>query len=195
MVNDRELILASTSPFRKKQLEELEIPFKAIAPGFDEETFKDQESSPQELVQLLAKGKAESLRNKYPNAIILGSDQLVVFKGKILGKGGSPEAATEQLLNLSGKSHKLLTAMCLITPEKVFEHIDISEVQLRSLNSEQAKNYVEKNETWHCAGSYKIECQPALVIEKLNTQDPTSILGLPTFSLLTWLYDINYIQQ
>ena len=187
MVNDRDLILASTSPFRKKQLQELEINFKAIAPNFNEEEFKTDQIKPHDLVKLLAKGKASSLQVEYPHSYIIGSDQLVNFNGEVLGKTASAEQATNQLMKLSGYPHELLTAICLVTPERIFEHVDITTIFIRKLEKDLAEEYVKKHETWNCAGAYKIECQPALIIEKLQTQDPTSIIGLPTFTLVSLL--------
>lgn len=193
MVNERqqnaEILLASTSPFRQKQLEELQIPFRAAAPLFNEDEYKKHQTSPQDLVKELARGKAESLRESFPQAWILGSDQLVHFQGQIIGKAETPEKATQQLLQLAGQSHQLLTAMCWLTPYGALEHTDITEIHMRKISEESASNYVLTNQTWHCAGSYKIECQAALVMEKVITQDPTSVLGLPTMTFMTWYED------
>lgn len=193
MVNKRELILASTSPFRKQQLTELEIPFRAIGPLFDEENFKSKILTANELVTALAYKKAKSLQASHPHSLILGADQLVSFNGEILGKAGSAETAIQQLLKISNQTHQLLTAICLFTPEKIFEYTDLTEIYIRKLSYKDANQYVTRHQTWNCAGSYKIECQPALVIEKIKTQDPTSIIGLPTFTLVNWLYKINYL--
>ncbi|MCB9026499.1 MAG: septum formation protein Maf [Bdellovibrionaceae bacterium] len=193
MVNKRELILASTSLFRIQQLRELEIAFRSLAPQFNEESFKSKKLPANELVKALAYEKAKSLQSSFPNSLILGADQLVSLNGEILGKAGSAEKATQQLLKLSNQSHQLLTAMCLLTPDKTFEHTDVTEIHIRKLKPDEARQYVNKHQTWNCAGSYKIECQPALIIEKINTQDPTSIVGLPTFTLVNWLHQVKFL--
>ncbi|MCB0357144.1 MAG: Maf family protein, partial [Bdellovibrionales bacterium] len=155
---------------------------------------KDSPLTPMQMAQELAAQKALSIKADYENSYILGADQLIEFSGEIIGKAGSSDKATEQLLRMSGRSHKLITSMCLITPQKTFEHTEMAMMHMRSLKKEQAHKYVLQNETWNCAGSYKIECQPALIFEKVITEDPTSILGLATFKLVTWLKELQYIQ-
>lgn len=186
---EHKLILASTSPYRKRQLEDLDIPFKVATPEFNEDDYKKANPSIDihQLSQVLAYEKAKSLKDKFPNDFILGCDQLVVFQNEAIGKAGNLEKACQQLLKFSGQPHSLLTSISLLTPNKVYNHTDTTTLYMRKLTKEEILKYVTKHETWTCAGSYKFECQPALLFEKIESQDPTSIIGIPTLKLITWL--------
>lgn len=186
-----QLILASSSRYRRAQLEQIGTHFNYVAPDYDEEANKDLTLSPQDLAVSLALGKAESLRANYPQAAILGGDQLVDFDGAILGKPGSKNAAVEQLLAMSGKTHRLITSVCLLTPNKVFRHTDIAEMHMRSFNRAQLQAYVEADNPIDCAGSYKLERAGIGLFEGIACDDFSSIQGLPLLTLSRWFAELG----
>lgn len=186
-----QLILASSSRYRRAQLEQIGTHFNYVAPDYDEEANKDLTLSPQDLAVSLALGKAESLRESYPQAAILGGDQLVDFDGAILGKPGSKNAAVEQLLAMSGKTHRLITSVCLLTPNKVFRHTDIAEMHMRSFNRAQLQAYVEADNPIDCAGSYKLERAGIGLFEGIACDDFSSIQGLPLLTLSCWFAELG----
>ena len=186
-----QLILASSSRYRRAQLEQIGTHFKYVMPDYDEEANKDLTLSPQDLAISLALGKAESLRASFPQAAILGGDQLVDFDGAILGKPGSKNAAVDQLLAMSGKTHRLITSVCLLTPNKVFRHTDIAEMHMRSFNRAQLQAYVESDNPIDCAGSYKLERAGIGLFEGIACDDFSSIQGLPLLTLSHWFAELG----
>lgn len=190
------LILASTSPYRRQLLESLMIPFVCRRPDCNEDHYKALEKDPLALAQLLARKKAESLAE--PGPVVIGGDQLVRFKDQILGKGHDFQGAFEQLQKLQGQTHELITAVCVIAREtedqktQRIEFVDTTRITLKPLSSEQIKMYLEKDQAWDCAGSYKIEKHGLSLIEKIETQDFTSIQGLPLLRLSQVLHNLGY---
>lgn len=185
------LILASTSPYRATQLNQIGAHFEAAAPDFDEEAAKDLSLSPKALAEQLALGKAESLRDQFPRDAILGGDQLIAFNGQILGKPGTASAAVEQLLSLSGKTHQLMTSVYLITPNQTYQHTDIAEMQMRNLTRAQIEAYVSADSPLDCAGSYKLECAGISLFERINSEDFSAIQGLPLITLARWFAELK----
>lgn len=186
-----QLILASTSVYRRAQLEQIGAVFDSVAPNFDEEQAKDLSLAPIALAESLAAGKARSLIAQYPQAAILGGDQLVDFNGAILGKPGSKAAAVEQLLAMSGNTHRLITSIYLHTPEKTFRHTDIAEMTMRAFSREQLEQYVEQDNPVDCAGSYKLECAGMGLFESINSSDFSAIQGLPLLTLNRWFAELG----
>lgn len=186
-----QLILASTSVYRRAQLQQIGTVFDAVAPPFDEEAAKDLSLSPVELAESLAMGKARSLIATYPQAAILGGDQLVDFDGKIIGKAGSKAAAVDQLVAMSGKMHRLMTSIYLYTPQKIYQHTDIAEMTMRALSREQLDAYVEQDNPIDCAGSYKLECAGMGLFESINSSDFSAIQGLPLLTLNRWFAELR----
>lgn len=177
------LVLASTSPYRREQLATLGIPFEVAAPDYEEE--KDLDLAPEELVVRFARAKAESLGRRYPDALIIGSDQAPVFHGRILGKPGSEEAARAQLARLAGRTHRLLTAVALFSPaqSRCVSELDVARMRLRPLTQEQIRAYVAVDRPLDCSGSYKTEALGVVLFEEMRTQDPTALVGLPLLRL------------
>lgn len=186
------LVLASTSPYRKALLEQLGLAFDCVAPLFDEDSLKDTGLAPETLVVHLAREKALSIANSQPHAVVLGSDQMAVAQGQVLGKPGSREAAMGQLTKLSGQTHELLTAVALCHDGDVLEFMDRTRLTMRELSTEQIGRYVDVDEPWDCAGSYKIESRGISLFEKIETQDYTAIQGLPLIALTTHLLRLGY---
>lgn len=179
--NQKKLILASTSPYRQELLKRLGINFEAKAPLFDEEAHKDPRLTPQALAEKLAHGKALSLAG--PQKVVIGGDQLVAFEGQILGKSHTKEKAIAQLQKLRGKTHELITAVCVIDGHTEWAFTNITRMTMKNLGDEQIARYVELDQATDCAGSYKIEKHGIALFEKVETSDFTAIQGLPLIEL------------
>lgn len=179
------LILASSSAYRKRQLESWGIPFTAVAPEVDEEALKSQlfSLSPQNLCLALARAKAKSLADAQPSAIVVGSDQIALFEGQILSKPGTPEKAKAQLGLLKGKTHSLLTALHLVFNQKEVSLVEEVQVTLKDLTSQEIDFYLSWDRPWDCAGAYKFEKMGVSLIESVKGRDLSSIIGLPLMGL------------
>ena len=188
------LVLASTSPYRKVLLDRLGLPFSQAAPKVDESTFKSQGSlGAAGLARLLATEKVNSLISQYPLDTIVGGDQVVDLDGKILGKPTTIEAAIDQLIELSGRSHRLATAVAVWDEGRLNTHVDITTLTMRTLELSAIKRYVEADEPLDCAGSYKLESRGISLFERIETADYTAIIGLPLMALTSMLRGIGYV--
>ncbi len=175
------LVLGSTSKYRKELLSRLAYSFEVAAPPIDEEKEKDPSLSPRALAEKLAELKAASL--KHPDKVVIGGDQLVAFDGRILGKPHTPEKAVEQLLSMQGKTHELITAICIFDGEKKITHTDITTLKMKNLTRDKLEKYVALDQPLDCAGSYKIEKHGIMLFENIQSQDFTAIQGLPLIAL------------
>ena len=187
-----DLILASTSPYRRAQLGRLGLPFRAIAPLVDEESIKDPALDPRTLAETLAIAKASSLADRWPEAAIVGGDQLVVIDGQILGKPGTAEAAVEQLSRLAGRSHDLITALAVWAGGRRIVHLDVTVLHMRRLEPVSIERYVAADRPIDCAGSYKWEERGVALFERVESADPTAIPGLPLIALTSILRDLGF---
>ncbi len=181
------IVLASTSPYRRELLERLRIPFVVAAPRFDERI--EQGVEPEQLVQRLAIGKALSLADDFPGAVIIGSDQVFVAAGEIVGKPGTAERAFDQLKRMSGASHTFYTGLAVAdtaTGENLTSCIPFS-VTLRDLADEEIWNYIRRENPLNCAGSFMIEGLGIALMEKLEGTDFTALIGLPLIQLVSML--------
>ncbi len=179
-----QLILASRSPYRRAQLENLGVEFTAVEPLADEAGLKT--TGPKEafeLTRFLAFQKAESLRARFPQAVILGSDQIAEIDGRRLDKPGSKARAAEQLTLMQARTHRLVTSLCVIAPAQIQTFSDITTIKLRSLSAGEIARYIEIDEPMDCAGSYKIEKAGMALVESIDSRDPSAIQGLPLLSL------------
>lgn len=178
------LILASTSPYRRELLARLGVPFETLPPRCDEEALKLAGEAPQELALRLAREKALSIASTEPHAFVIGSDQLLDLDGRVLGKPGTVQQAVAQLLALSGRRHRLLTALALACPSgELLTHLDVHELTMHPLDRAAAERYVAADEPLDCAGSYKIEAAGIRLFEQLAGEDFTAITGLPLIAL------------
>jgi len=178
------LVLASTSPYRRALIERLGIPFEVEAPDCDEEALKQPDRSPEETALHLARAKAQSLSSRHADAYILGSDQLIDLDRQILGKPHTIEGALAQLQRMRGRSHRLITAFSLVTPEgAIEEHVDVHTLTMRDLSDAALARYVERERPLDCAGSYKIESGGIALFERIEGADFTAITGLPLLAL------------
>ncbi|PLX85252.1 MAG: septum formation protein Maf [Desulfuromonas sp.] len=188
----RQLVLASTSPYRAQLLKQLRLPFKAVAPEFTEVI--DQSVSPELLVRHLALGKAASLRERFPDALVIGSDQVFVDqRGRTLGKPGTVKAAEAQLRQMAGRTHTFYTGLALFDNRDGSHQCDFDtfSVTLRALSDEQIAYYVRCEQPQQCAGSFMIEGLGIALMEKMAGDDYNSLIGLPLIKLVTMLEQVG----
>lgn len=186
------LILASTSPFRKAILEKLDIEFDTVSPKTDETPLENE--TPQQLVERLSIAKAKAVADKVSDALIIGSDQVSVINGEIIGKPHTHENAVKQLKNASGKTVTFYTGLCLYnssTNQYQSEVVPFN-VVFRSLNNQQIENYLIKEEPYNCAGSFKSEALGIVLFERLEGEDPNTLMGLPLIRLVKMLEKENF---
>jgi septum formation protein len=181
------LILASTSPYRRAQLERLGLPFRVVAPVTDESRIAAEGRPAEEAALLRARDKAAGVALLHPGSTVIGSDQLVDLGGRVLGKPGTRDAAIAQLQSLSGRPHRLITAVAVCRGQQVLQHVDITTLWMRALSRLEIERYVDAERPLDCAGSYKIESRGIALFEKIETLDPSAIVGLPMIGLVTIL--------
>ena len=178
-----EVVLASTSPYRRAQLEQLGVPFRCVAPQVDEDAFKVRISDPLQLATQLARAKAEAVAANEPDAVVVGGDQLVAFNGRVLGKPGDAAGAIRQLSELSGNCHQLITCVSVTRGGRDVAIASIAAMTMRHLTLAEIERYVAADEPFDCAGSYKWERRGVALFSKIETDDPTGIVGLPLMRL------------
>lgn len=188
------LVLASTSRYRRELLARLGLPFRAERPDCDEDAYKGRGLSPEALAETLALLKAKSLERapEGARATIIGSDQVAAIDGQILSKPGTVEAAVEQLCLLSGREHRLITAVAVIAGDRRLLHTDVTRLWMRSLNTEALARYVAADEPLDCAGSYRLESRGIALFSRIESADHTAIVGLPLIALTTMLRELGY---
>ena len=178
-----ELILASTSTYRAALLARFGLSFRSIAPRVDEDDWKARGLAPAELARTLAAAKALSLAEEFPDAAILGGDQLVAVGGEVLGKPGDAQGARRQLVRLAGRTHELVTAIAVWADGNSYEHVDIARLTMRDLSAAEIARYVEADLPTDCAGSYKLESLGVALFERIEAADHSAITGLPLMAL------------
>lgn len=186
------LVLASTSKYRGALLTQLGWPFVAMNPGVDEDQLKSKDLSPTQLAMELAKLKALAIFKLRPEACVIGSDQVCMFNGELLGKPGTKEKAIQQLLKMQGSHHELITAVSIIFPEGEISFHNRTLLFMRPLSIQEITRYVEDDLPLDCAGSYKLETKGIKLFEKIEMDDHTSIIGLPLIQLNNHLLKIGY---
>jgi septum formation protein len=177
--SDRPLILGSTSRYRKELLARLCIPFQVEAPEVDE-TPQAQES-PKDLALRLALAKARAVANKYPDAVVIGSDQVADLEGEPLGKPGNHTNAVKQLKRMRGKTVIFQTALSVVCVATGFEQTDLAAVKVtfRDLTDAEIESYLKAEEPYDCAGSAKSEGLGIALLAAIDNDDPTALIGLP----------------
>jgi len=181
------LILASTSPFRRELLGKLCLPFECVAPDIDESPIAGE--TPSKLVARLAEQKAKAVAHSHPNSLIIGSDQVAVLDQQILGKPGTHARATRQLQQASGKRITFLTGLSLYNSQNDMLQTEVVPftVYFRKLSEKQIENYLLKEQPYNCAGSFKSEGLGISLFEKLEGEDPNTLIGLPLIRLIQML--------
>ena len=178
-----DLILASTSPYRKRLLERLQIPFECQAPDTDETPLPDE--APDALAHRLALAKAGSVATSNPSALVIGSDQVASINGSCIGKPGNHAAATAQLKASSGNRVDFYTGVAVVCQETGYSDSLVVpfSVQFRELSDLEIENYLLKEQPYDCAGSFKCEGFGIALFERMIGDDPTALEGLPLISL------------
>ncbi|MGY9338471.1 Maf family protein [Citrobacter braakii] len=182
-----QLILASTSPWRRALLEKLAIPFECAAPEVDETPLLGE--APRHLVLRLAQKKAQSLAHRYPSHLIIGSDQICVLDGEITGKPLTEENARQQLLKARGNIVTFYTGLALYNSATGHLQTEVEpfDVHFRHLSETEIEDYVRKERPLHCAGSFKSEGLGIALFERLEGRDPNTLIGLPLIALCQML--------
>lgn len=178
------LVLASTSPARRALLDALGVPYEAMAPGVGEEVPAGTEV--ERATAMLARRKAEAVAKVRPEALVLGADQLVELDGVALGKPPDATAALEQLRALSGRAHRIVTAVCLVGPGVDLEEVDVVGMRLFALSEDELRRYVATGEWQGCAGGYRVEGRGQALFEDIKG-DRTSVQGLPMLRVVRML--------
>ncbi len=188
------MVLASTSTYRRAQLERLGVPFRWRAPLCDESELQRTatDTEPRLLAEKLAFAKASSLCGQEPEAAIVGCDQLVSFEGRVYGKPGTAERAIAQLAAMSGKTHDLITALVVIRGGDTYRHTDITRLRMRLLARDAIERYVVIDQPTDCAGSYKLESRGIVLFDRIESDDQSAITGLPLMALVTILRKLGF---
>jgi len=183
----RRLLLASTSPYRRALLERLRLPFACVAPGTDE-TPRNGES-PRGLVARLSLAKAAAVAQCAPGALVIGSDQVALLDGAILGKPGTHERAIEQLRAMRGRTVVFQTAVAVVCQARGFEAQDLApvSVRFRALDDAEIEHYLRTEQPYDCAGSAKSEGLGITLLDALSGDDPNALVGLPLIALARML--------
>ncbi|WCH20864.1 Maf family protein [Aeromonas salmonicida] len=181
------LILASTSRYRKTLLEKLGLPFECAAPEVDESPLPDE--SAEALVARLALAKASSIADRRDQGLIIGSDQVCVCDGRILGKPGTVEKAVAQLMAARGRSITFYTGLCVLDAAsgKAEQLVEPFTVHFRTLDEAALRRYVEAELPLDCAGSFKCEGMGIVLFKGLEGRDPNALIGLPLIGLIELL--------
>lgn len=186
------IILASTSKYRGALMAQLGWAFTQSAPDVNEDDYKQDGLSPRDLAVKLAELKARSVFKRNPHALVIGSDQVCSLEKRILDKPGTKQNAIEQLSLMSGKSHKLITAVTVISPAGEETFVNETTLHMRSLTREEITRYVENDSPLDCAGSYKLESLGIKLFSKIEMEDQTAIIGLPLIKLTDTLLSLGY---
>ena len=185
------LILASTSSYRRELLQRLRLTFRCLAPQVDEEPYKISGANPSSIAAVLAVKKAESLSGIAPGAVIIGSDQVVDCDGELLGKPGTTARAIEQLEQLAGREHRLITGVAVWHRFRTQLYVDHTTLVMRRLTRAEIERYVALDQPLDCAGSYKIESLGITLFEAIESTDQTAIVGLPLIAVTTMLRQLG----
>ena len=175
----RPLVLGSTSRYRKELLQRLSVPFEQAAPDVDETPLPGE--PPAALAQRLALAKAQAVAAKFPGAVVIGSDQVADLNGLPLGKPGNHERATAQLRQMRGQTVIFQTALAVVCLESGFLQQDIAAVRVvfRDLSDAEIEHYLRAEQPYDCAGSAKSEGLGIALLERIDNDDPTALIGLP----------------
>ncbi|MEM7218921.1 MAG: nucleoside triphosphate pyrophosphatase [Pseudomonadota bacterium] len=181
------LVLASSSRYRRALLERLGVEFAAASPDIDESRARGE--SPESLVRRLAHGKAQALAARFPEHLIIGSDQVAALGDDVLGKPGTAANAEAQLARLSGQRVAFLTGLTVLDSARQTSvtELDRTMVQFRELSAAEIRSYVAREQPLDCAGSFKSEGLGVTLFERIDSQDPTGLIGLPLIQVCACL--------
>jgi septum formation protein len=173
------LVLGSTSRYRRELLQRLHLPFEVLAPPVDETPLPGE--APAELALRLALAKARAVALLRPQAVVIGADQVADLDGLPIGKPGNHERATAQLRQLSGRSAVFQTAVAVVRADSGFEQVLLAAVRVRfrALGDAEIEHYLRLEQPYDCAGSAKCETLGIALLEAIDSDDPTALVGLP----------------
>lgn len=190
----KDLVLASTSVYRAELLRKTGIPFVTVKPQFNEDANKkillQKKATSLEIAEALSKGKANSVISR--TVTVLAGDQLVSFGDGILGKSNGFQAAFEQLKCLQGQTHELITAATILNDDNEYHINHITLLTMKKLTDTEIKNYLNRDQPFDCAGSYKIEKSGIVLFDKIETDDFTAIQGIPMIWVTRILKELKY---
>jgi septum formation protein len=175
----RALILGSTSRYRRELLQRLRVPFDVVSPDVDETPLPGE--APHALASRLALAKAKAVAALYPHAVVIGSDQVADLNGEPLGKPGTHERAVIQLQRMRGQTVVFQTAVSVVCQESGFEHTELAQIKVRfrDLSDSEIEAYLRAEEPYDCAGSAKSEGLGIALLDAIDNDDPTALIGLP----------------
>ncbi len=175
----RKLILGSTSAYRRELLQRLRVPFGVAAPDVDETPLPQE--TPLALARRLALAKARAVAQQYPDCVVIGSDQVADLDGEPLGKPGTHERAVAQLQKMRGKTVVFQTAVAVVCLASGFQQEDVAQVRVvfRDLSDAEIENYLRAETPYDCAGSAKSEGLGIALLESIDNDDPSALVGLP----------------
>ena len=175
----RAVVLGSTSRYRRELLQRLGLPFEVAAPEVDETPLPGE--APAALAQRLALAKAQAVARRFPDAVVIGSDQVADLNGEPLGKPGTHERAVQQLRRMRGQTVVFQTALAVVCRASGFERQDIAPVRVvfRELDDGEIERYLRIEQPYDCAGSAKSEGLGIALLERIDSDDPTALVGLP----------------
>ena len=187
MSESPKIVLASSSPYRKTLLERLCIPFETTSPEVDESPIPGE--SQEQLVIRLACLKADAVAKSWSDALIIGSDQLAVLGDTVLGKPGTRANALKQLQSMRGNSVFFLTGLCLLNVATQNRQTELVryEVEFRDFDDSEIERYLDRDEPYNCAGSFKSEQLGIALMRRMQGEDPTALIGLPLIRLAEML--------
>ena len=187
-----EIVLASSSPYRRQILEQAGFRFSCCSPDIDESALPGEDAP--ELVTRLAIAKAQGLCDRFPDSLIIGSDQVLECGNAILGKPDSHDDAVSQLKLVSGASAILYTGLALINSATgtIQSTVDTYQVEYRKLSNQAIERYLESEKPYDCCGSLKVEGPGIRLIKRLSGDDPNTLMGLPLLRLIDMLENEDY---
>jgi len=182
-----QLVLASSSTYRRELLERLHIPFSVVAPSVDESPLPGE--FPEQTAARLAQAKAAKVADQWTDALVIGCDQVAALNGAQLGKPRTRENAFQQLQLLRGKTVEFRTALCLLNTGTGRTQIKVvaNQVRFRNLSDQQIANYLEKESPYNCTAAAKVEGLGVALIEAMHGEDPWALIGLPLIALVEML--------
>ena len=178
-IAQRALILGSTSRYRRELLQRLRVPFDVVSPDVDETPLPGE--APQALATRLALAKAKAVAALHPNAVVIGSDQVADLNGEPLGKPGTHERAVVQLKRMRGQTVIFQTAVSVVCQASGFEKTELAQIKVRfrELSDAEIEAYLRAEEPYDCAGSAKSEGLGIALLDAIDNDDPTALIGLP----------------
>ena len=175
----RVLILGSTSAYRRELLARLQIPFQVASPDVDETPLRGE--APSVMAKRLAMAKAKAVAIQFPHAVVIGSDQVADLNGQSLGKPGTHDKAVAQLRQMRGQTVVFQTAVAVVCQSSGFEQLSLAAVRVRfrNLSDDEIENYLQLEKPYDCAGSAKSEGLGIALLDAIDSDDPTALIGLP----------------